>query len=389
MKSVFCVLFVAAASVVSAWAQTPASAQNRVSGTITAIDAAKRTVTAKSTTGETVELTVPEKAFVRHLGLGQAKPEDIKFSDLATGQEFVATFTPSPDGKTKEVRTIYIRTKSDLDAMVSKQDEDWKKRGTTGNLSAVDAASKSFTIKVGSKEIKVKPAEKAEYMRYSADSAKMSDAKPSSFAELKAGDEVHVLGDKNADGTEIAGEKVIFGTFPQLAATIKSVNAAANEMVVTDLATKKPITIRIASDSAMKKLPDMAAQMLARMYGAARGGAAGADGGGGRGQGRGAGGLGDAALRHGGDSPGGPGGPGGRGGRDVGQMLNQAPSITLADLKAGDAIMVKTTTGSGSGPATAVTLIAGVEPILTAAPNSTRDIMAGWSLGGGGGGEGN
>ena len=66
------------------------------------------------------------------------------------------------------------------------------------------------------------------------------------------------------------------------------------------------------------------------------------------------------------------------------------PAITLADLKAGDAIMVKTTAGSGSGPGTAVMLIAGVEPILTAAPNSTRDIMSGWNLGGGGGGgEGN
>jgi hypothetical protein len=51
--------------------------------------------------------------------------------------------------------------------------------------------------------------------------------------------------------------------------------------------------------------------------------------------------------------------------------------------------MVKTTAGKGSGPGTAVMLIAGVEPILTAAPNATRDIMSGWNLGGGGGGEGN
>jgi hypothetical protein len=70
-------------------------------------------------------------------------------------------------------------------------------------------------------------------------------------------------------------------------------------------------------------------------------------------------------------------------------MLDHAPAITLADLKAGDAIMVKTTAGKGSGPGTAVMLIAGVEPILTAAPNATRDIMSGWNLGGGGGGEGN
>jgi hypothetical protein len=133
----------------------------------------------------------------------------------------------------------------------------------------------------------------------------------------------------------------------------------------------------------MKKLPDMAAQALARRYGAARGGnAAAADSGDAAGAGRGAG-RGDGAGRGFGRGAG-----GGRGG-DIGQILNQAPAITLADLKPGDAIMVKTTTGGANGPATAVTLLAGVEPILTAAPNSTRDIMSGWSLGGGGGGEGN
>jgi hypothetical protein len=260
--------------------------------------------------------------------------------------------------------------------MAKKDDEDWRKRGTTGNLASVDAGSKTFTIKSGSKDITVKPAEKTEYLRYSPDSAKSTDAKPSSFAELKAGDEVHILGNKNPEGTEIVAEKVVFGFFPQIAATIKSINAAANEVLVTDLATKKPVTIRVVGDSVMRKLPDMAAQMLARRYGAARGGA---DAAGGRGVGRGAG-------------PGGPGGPGGFGGGrggDVGQILDRAPAITLADLKAGDAIMVKTTAGSGSGPGTAVMLIAGVEPILTAAPNSTRDIMSGWNLGGGGGGEGN
>ena len=84
-----------------------------------------------------------------------------------------------------------------------------------------------------------------------------------------------MLGNKNADGTEIEAEKVVFGYFPQIAATIKSVNASGNEIVVTDLATKKPVTIRVIPDSIMKKLPEVAAQALARRYGAARGGAGG------------------------------------------------------------------------------------------------------------------
>ena len=75
--------------------------------------------------------------------------------------------------------------------------------------------------------------------------------------------------------TSVKAESIYAGTFRQLAATIVSIDAAAGEMKVTDLATKKPLFIRVNSDSTMKKLPDQLAQMLARRYGvaaAARGG---------------------------------------------------------------------------------------------------------------------
>jgi hypothetical protein len=353
----------------AASAQTPAP--TRLIGTVTAVNASANQVSIKSSTGESVDLTITPRSYILHLAPGETdvkKAAKLAIGDLTVGERLVATYQLSADNKTKEARTLLVQTQADLDEMAKKDEEDWHKRGTTGNLTALDAAAKTFTIKSGSKDITVKPTEKAEYLEYAPDSAKSSDAKVSSFSALKAGDEVHVLGNKNADGTEIEAEKVVFGYFPQIAATIKSVNAAGNEIVVTDLATKKPVTIRVAPDSIMKKLPDVAAQALARRYGAARGG--GADGAG-RGAGRGA----------------GPGPGAGRGG-DPSQMLDHAPAITLADLKAGDAIMVKTTAGKGSGPGTAVMLIAGVEPILTAAPNATRDIMSGWNLGGGGG-EGN
>lgn len=387
MKSTCFAILLTALLAAGAFAQTPARPP-QVAGTITAVNAGSNLVTVKSAAGETIDLTIIPRSFILHVPPGETdmkKADKLTINDLTPGEELVATYQPSPDNKTKEVRTLLVRTKADLEAMAKKEDEDWRRRGTTGNLASVDAAAKTFVMKVGSKDVAVKPEEKAEYMEYSVDSAKMSDAKVSSISDLKPGDEVHVLGNKSPDGSSIAAEKIVFGDFPQLAATVKSINPTANTMIVTDLANKKQVTIRVSTDSSMKKLPDMVAQMLARRYGAARGaggpGAQGGQGGdsGGRGAGRGQG---------RGFGPGGPGGPGGRGG-DIGQILSTAPSITLADLKPGDAIMVKTTAGGANGPATAVTLLAGVEPILTAAPNSTRDIMAGWNLGGGGGGEGN
>jgi hypothetical protein len=389
MKSSFAVLFCAALAAFPAAAQTPAKA--RITATVTAVDAAAKQVSVKPDTGDAMILAVPAGSYIKHLPPGETdskKAVDVPLSDVGVGDRVVFTSKTATDGKTIEIGTMYVVTKADIGSIHDKELQDWKTRGTTGNLASADAASKSFTIKVGSKDWKVVTSDKTDYQRYSADSAKMSDAKTGAFADLKTGDEVHVLGDKSSDGTSIAAEKIVSGAFPQIAATIKSINPATNEIVVQDLATKKPVTIKINADSTLKKLPDMAAQMLARLYGAARGGqgdgaAAGGDASGRRGGGGGAG---------GGMGQGGPGGGGrGRGGRggDVGAMLEQAPQIKIADLKPGDAIMVKTTLGGAGRSGTAVVLIAGVEPILTAAPNSTRDIMAGWNLGGGGGGEGN
>jgi hypothetical protein len=200
------------------------------------------------------------------------------------------------------------------------------------------------------------------------------------------GDQVRVLGNKNDDGTEVAAEKVVSGTFRQVAGTVKSVDPATGEITITDLATKKPLTIRINSDSTMRKLPDMQARMLARRYAPGGRGAEGP----GRGMAdRGA--EGTAPGMPGRGAEGGPPAMAGRGGRggDIGQMLDHLPPMPITDLKPGDAIMVSTTMGSDPSRVTAINLLAGVEPLLTASPSATRDIMSGWNLGGGeGGGEG-
>ncbi len=169
-----------------------------------------------------------------------------------------------------------------------------------------------------------------------------------------------MLGNKSDDGAVIQAEKIVSGTFRQIAATVTAINAQTGELTVKDLATKKPLTIKVDSDSTMRKLPEQAARMLARRY------APGAP---------------DPARR----TPRGRTGlaGGGRGG-DVGQMLDSLPAMPLSELKPGDAIMVSTTQGTDPGRVTAITLLAGVEPLLTASPTATRDIMSGWNLGGGG-----
>ena len=71
------------------------------------------------------------------------------------------------------------------------------------------------------------------------------------------------------------------------------------------------------------------------------------------------------------------------------QMLSRAPAIQFSDLKKGDAVMLVATQGSGSTTPTAITLLAGVDAILSASPkgSDTSTILSPWNLGGGNGGD--
>jgi hypothetical protein len=47
-------------------------------------------------------------------------------------------------------------------------------------------------------------------------------------------------------------------------------------------------------------------------------------------------------------------------------MIERMPAVQLSELKPGDAIIVASTAGADPSTATAITVLAGVEPLLTA-----------------------
>jgi hypothetical protein len=77
-------------------------------------------------------------------------------------------------------------------------------------------------------------------------------------------------------------------------------------------------------------------------------------------------------------------GQGRRAGGGMSQVLDRAPAVQLGDLKKGDAVMLVST--EGANDVTAIKLLAGVEPLLES-PDASRNLLANWSMGSGGGGE--
>jgi hypothetical protein len=358
-------VILALATAIAAPAQTPAPNRSQLSGTITSVNADAKQLAVKSDKGEDVAVTTTDRTLILRIPPGETDPKKgtkIALSTLSAGDRAVVIGPTPADPKTWSATAVLVMSKSDVASLQQKDQDDWKKRGTTGTVTAIDAGANTVTIKSGSRTYTVKSSEKTTFNRYSLDSARFSDAKASSFAEIKTNDQLRVLGNKSEDGASIEAEKVVSGSFRQIAATITSINSQTGELTVKDLATKKPLTIKVEPDSTMRKLPAQMAAMMARRYAPGRGGEG-------------------AAAPPPGMGRGGMGG--GRGG-DVGQMLDNLPAMPLSELKPGDAIMVSTTQGTDPGRVTAIMLLAGVEPLLTASPTATRDIMSGWNLGGGG-----
>jgi len=70
-------------------------------------------------------------------------------------------------------------------------------------------------------------------------------------------------------------------------------------------------------------------------------------------------------------------------------MINRLPLVTLADLQKGEAVILVASEGSSSAEVTAITLLGGVEPILTATPRGAQGFtLSPWTMGGGAMGEG-
>ncbi len=399
--------YLSLATLPAAWAspiQAAAAPQpgGRVAGTVTAI--VGNVLTIKEDSGTESKITVPDSARVLQLPAGAknlSAGTPIKVTDIAVGDRILAKTTA--DGSNYTASTVVAMKQADIAKKQQQDREDWQARGVSGLVKSVDPAAQTVTISTGSgataKTLVVQASKSTTIRRYAADSTKFDDAKPATLDQIKAGDQLRAKGEKNADDTLIDADAIVAGTFRNIAGTVIAVDPAANTVTVNDLATKKPFLVDINAESQLHKLSPMMAQgMAARLKGGsgAPAGSSGAQGqgstsGGVQWHGSGAGSgqpptgtAGAQSAGSGGTPQAGSGGAPGQRGGDLQQMLNHAPVLQLAELKKGDAVMVLTTEGQTPGTATAITLLAGVEPLLQASPSASQSVLsASWNLGGG------
>ena len=323
----------------------------------------------------------------------------LQTQDLQTGDRVLIRGQASTngDGHTIVINAlaVIVMKQADVAAKQQQDRDDWQKRGVGGLVTNLDAAAGTITISssgIGaSRSIAVHITKDTIVRRYASGSVKFDDAKPAPLNDIKAGDQLRARGARNPDGNEVTAEEVVSGSFKNIAGTIKAIDPANNTMTVQDAISKSAVVVKVSSDSQMKKLPaEMAQRIAVRLKGTAtrNGDQPGAN---------------SRSMKDVGGAPeavrartskptesqaerGPGGGQGGNGPPDLQHMLSRLPSSALADLRKGDAVMIVSTEGTDSGAVTAITLLAGVDAILTASPNqSASTLLSPWSLGASGG----
>jgi len=361
-------------------------------GEVKSIDASSKLVTIKTDAGSEVMVFYSDRTTYKKLAPGETSltnATDISFSDIGEGDRIYARGNVAEDRKSVTALQIIVMSKGDIAKKQDAERREWRVRGILGVISALKPEAQEITIQSrtmgGTQSVILPVSDKTEMRRYAPDSIKFSDAKPSTFSELKVGDQLRALGDRAPDGTHFTPQKVVTGSFRTIAGVVTAIDPATKEIKINELEKKHPLTIVIKQDSVLRKFP--AASEMGAMMGGFRGagGGAGGPGGpggappqGGQGQGQGA--------RPQGAGPGGPGGPRG-GGFNINDMLERLPTISVADVKVGDTIIVSSTQGVDPTRLTAIALVSGADTLLTMlAPRPQQGQAPNPAAGLGGGG---
>jgi hypothetical protein len=348
-----------------------------VLGAVTAVDNGAHTVTVKedkSGSSRTILLADTKTLLKVEPGAKDLKSAvRIVADDLQVGDRVDVRGLKTEAVDTLAAKSVVLMSARDLQQAHQAQAAAWQ-HSTAGMVTALDASMGKITLNVrsaeGPKPVGIETSKATEFTRYAPENPKIPAA--SQIAQIQAGDQVRVIGEKSEDGSTIKAQRVYSGAFRTLSATISAIAADGKSVTVKELATKKLVEIALNEETAIRKLPAPMAMMLARRFNPnfkAPEGAAAAGGGAPTTNAR----PPEAAAGHG----------GGQHSDDISQMLEHIPKIPLADLKQGDAVVISgVALGADNSRLLASSMIAGVEPILQSAPQRQGQSLGGdWGLG--------
>jgi hypothetical protein len=329
----------------------PAITATRVFGKITEINAPAGEMTVKTDAGSVVTVHLNEKTTYERMPAGEtdrSKAVAIALTDITVGDGVYVKGYVAEDRKSIPAQKVTIVSQTDIAKRQEKERAEWRARGINGIIASLNPQTKEITITTrtatGPTPVIIPVTDKVKMRRYAPDSIRFSDAKKSSWEELKVGDQLRAKGERSADGARFTPEEIVTGSFRTLGGAITSVDPATGEIKITNIQDQKPLTVVVRKDSTLKRIPPEFLQMMA---------AGGPPGGG------------STAAPPPAGGAGAQGAAASAGGFDIQRLIDNLPATTLAELKPGEMILLLSTESTDPSRVTAVTLVSGVGPIFT------------------------
>ena len=194
----------------------PSITPNRALGEVKVIDVAAKQLIVKTDAGSLVTVVLSDSTSYLRVAPGEtslAHATKIAFTDVAEGDRVLALGKVSDDHKLVPAKTVVVMTKADIAKKQEAERAEWRRRGVLGIITALKPETKEITISsrtmAGPQSLIIPVSDKVEMRRYLPDSIKFADARVAKFDELKVGDQLRALGERNADGTAFTAEKVV------------------------------------------------------------------------------------------------------------------------------------------------------------------------------------
>lgn len=327
-------------------------ARQNLIGEVISIDRAGGRITLRTDAKEEVIVAFGAQTAFRRVAPGETSLRDaeiITIADLQIGDRVLvpggAAGAPAP------VKQIVVMARAAIEQNRADEREKRRARTTVGRIASIDAARREIVVQArgrGNPEtVTVDFSKNPKILRYAADSLRPADAVAGAFADLRAGDQIRVVGERSGDGARIAAEETVSGAVARTVGTIVEIDRARNLLIVKNGLTDRTIAVALGKNTKLRRLTPEASAALRRRFerrNARRGGENNAD---------------DPATAPRGRERRRDRGDERSGAQNRRPPLADLPEITAAELKKGDAVLIVATGAVDAASLTAVTITAG------------------------------
>lgn len=255
----FILFFFAALSLQAQTNLSANGASTNVVGKVSKVDENSNQITIKTADGVMVTATIEKPSEIKQVPAGETNVKNavtITLGQVAVGDNAIIRGKYVTETAFR-AQQVLIVSQTDISSRQTRKRDDWAKRGIVGTVKKVDPQAQRITVELrgeNSPLIDIIPTATTVFQHYENNAVNLNDFKPGNLGAIKEGDQIRALGNKSADGAQMAAEEIFSGSFRTVFGKITSVNAGSNEFVIKNLQSAEEIKVILNSSSNLRRL---------------------------------------------------------------------------------------------------------------------------------------